>query len=427
MRNSIGFLLGALGARGGAALGGMLFSLLVARTAGAEGLGQFAVFTALLGTLSLLALHGADTAIVRTVAWADAQGKTGSAIGILWHSAMTVLLMAVGLGVIGSWILASELLGTPFPGAVALMPVALVIQSALALAAGYAKGRSRPWLAPTFEIGGVSFFAAFFLFMLSDTPFILEGIGVMGTFIAALGLSATTASVMILLDRRENPQWRADKQQKADMRSGRIDFTLIGAATFVAQAGSFLLAAPFLSESDLGLLRAAERLAIVVSFSVLVIDPIIAPRIVKLSRAGEHKRLDWTIVRSMLLSAAIASPILVLLLIWPGTILRLMGPDFISAGVHLRIMALTHFVTAILGPLSMVLNMTYRERKSMWVSLMTMGLAVTAIPALSYFYGANGFVAAYCGIILLRLSIIGILVLTTDPPIHAHTSRDRGR
>lgn len=415
MRRSIGPFLATMGARGGSALGGMLLSLLVARLAGAEGLGQFAIFTALLGTLSLLALHGTDILMIRGVALAYGRGNPGSALGLLWHGAEPVLIISLAMGAVGSVILASGLLGSPFPGAVFLMPAALVMQATLTLIAGYAKGQSRAWLAPTFEIGGVSLFAAVILFALSQTQPSMDRSGILGAFIAALLISGAIAATMLLRDRRQFPQRIASDEQKSELRSGRLDFTLIAVATFVAQAGSFLLAAPFLSEADLGLLRAAERLVIVVSFSVLVVDPVIAPRVVKLSHAGDLAGLKRTILKTMSLSGGLALPPLAVMIIWPEAALRLMGEDFVSASDYLRVMAAAHFVTAILGPLSMVLNMTWRERMSMWVSILTLALAVSAIPLLSLLYGPAGFVAAYCGIIVARLSLITALVLLTQP------------
>lgn len=415
MSRSIGTFLSVMGARGGSALGGILLSLIIARLSGADGLGQFAVFTALLGTLSLLALHGTDILMIRAVAWADGQGKAGSTLGLLWHGAVPVLFVSLAMGGVGSLILASGLLGTPFPGAVMLMPLVLVMQATLALIAGYAKGRTRAWLAPAFEIGGVSLFGALILLLISQAQPSIGRSGIMGAFIAALLISGAIAASMLLRDWRRFPQRTASDDQKTELRSGRLDFTLIAVATFVAQAGSFLLAAPFLSETDLGLLRGAERLVLVVSFSVLVVDPVIAPRIAKLSRAGDKRGLNRTILQTMALSGLLAVPALALIMIWPQALLRLMGEEFVPASGYLQIMAAAHFVTAILGPLSMVLNMTWRERMSMWVSILTLALAVTAIPLMSYVYGPTGFVAAYCGIILTRLSLIAVLVLLTKP------------
>lgn len=409
-------LVGAMGARGGSALGGLLLSMLVARFAGAEGLGQFAVFTSLLGALALLSLHGTDILLMRSVAWADGRNTVGQALGLLWHGVSPVLLASCALGLLGSQLLASGWLGNAFPGTVALLPVALPMLTALALVAAYMKGRSRAWLAPLFEIGGVSLIAAFVLIGMAWGRTSVDDMGIIRALVIALSLSGAIAVLMIARDRRLDPGQTADKQLKAELRTGRLDFTLIAVATFLAQAGSFLIAAPYLSETELGLLRAAERLVIVISFAVLVVDPVIAPRIVKLCREGDRPALNRMIVKAMALSGGIATPVFCILLIWPEAALALMGPEFTAATGYMIVMALAHFVIAILGPLSMVLNMTGRERMSMRISIATLGLAVVAIPVLSSAFGASGFVAAYTFIIIARLGLLGVLVVLTDPP-----------
>ena len=108
-----------------------------------------------------------------------------------------------------------------------------------------------------------------------------------------------------------------DDEQKAEFHKGQLDFSLIVLATFLTKAGSFLLAAPFLSEVDLGLLRAAERLALLVSFPMLAINPIIAPGIVRLSRGGDAAGLRRLVLRAVTASSGIAACLLLPLLIFP--------------------------------------------------------------------------------------------------------------
>jgi len=176
------------------------------------------------------------------------------------------------------------------------------------------------------------------------------------------------------------------------------------------QSGSFLIAAPFLSENDLGFLRAAERLALLVSFSVLAINPVITPRIVQFSRGGETVGLRRVTMRAGMASTGIGACVLLPLLIWPEQTLSLMGAEFGAAADYLRLMALTQFVAAMLGPLSPVLNMSGRERAAMWINVVALVLALGLIPLLCAEYGALGFAVAYSVVVVARLALVAAVV-----------------
>lgn len=405
-------LITPMSARGAGVLGGVLLSFVVARYAGAEGLGQFAVFLSLLGALAILARHGMDTLLIRAVSWAEVSTVPGTQVAQLLHGVIRVLLPATLLGGAGSCLLASGWLGAPFPGTIVLMPFMVPLLSVLALVSGYAKGRSRAWLAPLFEIGGISMLTVLFIIALALITPAIDGLEISGGFVTALVVLVLVAGSMIWHDSSYAVEFQElDEQQKEELSKGQMDFTLIALAYFLTQAGVFVLAAPFLSEVELGLLRAAERLAFLVSFSLLVIDPIISPRIVRLSRSGDASGLRRLMQRSMLASMVISACVLLPLLVWPERVLELMGSEFAEAAGYLRIMALIQFAVAVLGPLAVLLNMTGRERVSMWINLGTLALALCLIPLLSVTYGSYGFVIAYSAVIVTRLGLVGASAL----------------
>lgn len=187
-------------ARGVGAFGGLLLSLIVARIAGVEGLGQFTVFLSLLVAVGIVARKGSDTLLIRAVAWASSGARDGTAVALLRHGTVRVVLPALVLGGIASGLLASGVLGPAFPGTVELMPLALVLLTVLALVAGYVKGRSRAWLAPLFEIGGISMLAALLPAGLVLTGMMATEASVTIAFAAALVLLVVAAGLMILWD-----------------------------------------------------------------------------------------------------------------------------------------------------------------------------------------------------------------------------------
>ena len=398
--------------RGIASLGGFLLSLIVAQIAGAEGLGPFAVFLSVLGILSIIARRGQDRLVTRAVAWMDHKAEEGTAVALLLFAASRALFPAITLGLIGSLLLASGWLGSAFPGTIVVMPLALLAITLLALVAGYAKGVSRAWIAPLFEIGGISLLATLILACMVLTGNAVPEVSITIALLAALlFLLILVAGFMIWRDmpgRKRLPLLDAD--QREEIRTGQVDFTLIALATYLTQAGSFVLAAPLLSGTDLGLLRAAERLAFLVSFPVLAINPVISPRIVRLSRGRDADGLRRLTKNAVLTSAGLSACFLLPLLIWPERALALMGADFTDAVSYLRLMAAAHFLSALIGPLAVLMNMSGRERSSMWINLTTLAIAIPLVPGLSMMLGASGFAVAYSAVIIARNALIAAAV-----------------
>ena len=94
-----------------------------------------------------------------------------------------------------------------------------------------------------------------------------------------------------------------------------------------------------------------------------------------------------------------------------------MGPEFSEAVPYLQIMALAQFLVAVTGPLAMLLNMSGRERASMWINIFSLATAIVLIPYLSILRGAQGFAAAYCVVIFGRVFFLA--VFSQLPRIHS--------
>lgn len=399
--------------RGMGAVGGMLLSLFVARIAGAEGLGSFAVFLSLLGVGSIFARRGKDMLLVRAVAWSLTQVEhKGVAIALLWHSIVRVFFPAFILGCFISGLLASGVFGKAFPKTIPYMPIMLFMMTVLFLVAGYIKGVSRASLSPLFGIGGISAITALILAAATFLEAIVQVEFVTTAFCMALTLLICIACMVIWVDRPESWHLYAlNESHKEELHSGQIDFTFIALATFLTQAGSFLLAAPFLQETDLGLLRSAERLALLVSFPMLAINPVIMPHIVRLSRSANATALQRLMRIAIIVSGTASACVALPLLIWPEIALNFMGEEFIIATSYLRWMVCVQLLVAIFGPLAALLNMSGRERASMWINVGALILAIVAIPICSIVYGAPGFVLAYSVIIVARISSITFVVM----------------
>jgi O-antigen/teichoic acid export membrane protein len=275
------------------------------------------------------------------------------------------------------------------------------------------KGVGKTWLAPVFELGGVSLVASCLMGIVALMGFSI-GLTTSGAlFTVALAGLCALGLWWVTLDaqrrRKASAPLRASAEEIAMLRKGRTSLTIVVLSNFLIQAGSFVIVAPFLSDTALGLARAAERLALVVSFPILAIDPLIAARAAGLFHSGKLESLRRLIRKSISAGVLVAFPPLLAMLFFPELVLSLIGSDFVAASPYLRLLAVTHFVLVLLGPFSMVLAMSGGERGMMWVSSVALVGAVVAYPLLAAWSGVWGFLTGYVVISTCRSLAIGWL------------------
>ena len=395
-------------------LGGVVLAAVIGRLGGLDVLGMFTVMLSLLGALALIAQRGQANLISRAVAWASHADGVGVALRLLSLALRRVVLPSVLLGIVGSVLLWSGALGEPFPYAAYILPIALIGVSVLAVLAGYSRGRRRPYLGPLFEMGGIS---------LATTTLLLAIFAIWGSVSHEAILAAFCLGILLLLGLaglslgRDSAsaldQVIPSLEQQNELRKGQIAFTLIGASLYLCQTGSFMVASPFLVASDLGLLRMAERIALLVSFPMLAIRPVVAPSMVKLARIGDPVNLKRTARYAVLASTMLSLPILLFLYLFPDLVLGLAGEEFIKAVPFLFVMLLAQFVVAVVGPLVGLLHMTNREKASTWINVTTLGAALLLFPTLTSTYGAMGFAIAYALTNIGRLSAVAVYIHVT--------------
>lgn len=390
--------------RGLASLGSVLLSVMTARLGGPDGLAALTIFLSALGLGGLVARRGMTDLLVRNVARLEVRGATVETQSLLFaycKRTLWLLFPAMLIGLAAIWM---EYRGGHAGTVMLAFCLTLPLMVFLALFASYLTGQGKPWLSPVFDQGGASLLAAMLLV-------------IAGLFGLARPVFVFTASVIFLvflahfyLRRERRVTGAMATPRRADAKglldSGQFAFFVIGMSIYVSQVGSFLLAAPFLNDTTLGLVRGAERLALMVSFPILVLNPLIAPKVVRLAEEHDWLALRRLLFRSMLVSGAIGALPFSVLTLFPDWSLSLLGPQFPEAQTYLQVLSMANIVVALLAPATMVLNMAGGERQAMHVQTSVLLLSLFLFPLLSYGWSGIGFVAAYTLIAILRSGII---------------------
>lgn len=184
---------------------------------------------------------------------------------------------------------------------------------------------------------------------------------------AALGYVAACVAAMVLgvvLWRRSNPAARKIEAafDRRELLRSSIPLFWMSCLQLVTQTASTLLLGVWRTSAEVGIFGVANRTAALTSFVLIAVNSIAGPKFAALFREGNLAGLERTARQSATLMALFAGPMLLAMLILPGTILGLFGQAYRDGSTALGILALGQFVNVITGSVGYVLMMSGHER-----------------------------------------------------------------
>ena len=400
-RSSVASLVATLGSRGGAALGGLYFSVVLARIAGADGLGIATQILSFLLIACIVLRFGTDQTLIRIIARLAAQGHGPLGRGIFVRCLAVVGAVST-LVAIGTWFAIPFIVQGNTADIARILVVALPALALVNVASGYLKGLKWSALGALVEIGAISGLAALLAVLTGASTLLgaLEQLVVVTYLVCAAGIIAG-----FILTPKARPGAEESDESRARLRGllvGGLAFTIIGLSLLATQAGSFAIGGLALGDTEIGLLRGAERLALMVSFALTGINPFIAPRISAAWKTSGVTGVRAAYRKAVAASVAVAMPIALVLAAAGPFLLAFFGKEFIAAYPFLLVMLVGQLTHACMGSLNMVLTMTGQERAAMWISLATLAGGALALYTMSAGFGALGFASAYSLIMVCR-------------------------
>ncbi len=358
-----------------AALGSLALGLMLARAYGTRGVGVFALAQALLTGAAVIAKYGMDFTLTLYVG-RDADAP--HAVTYLRWACTKSLTIAGGLALL--LMLLRDVLEKWFatPGLAAVLTGAALALPAVTLAfllSGLMRGLNRPAAASLLENGSISLVGAAVLAVLEwlRPNAGLENAG--WALMAAAWLVLLQGGVQVLAWcwKRKATSGFADR---AAFSSSSKDFFVMSLSGFMQATVGVVVAGYLLSASDLGLLKSAQQLAVLISFILVVINAVFPPRFAALYHQGRLAELDRLARQSAVLGVVLALPLLTLFLLAPTMPLSVFGEQFEAAALPLRIIAFGEMVNVATGSVAWLLTMTGHEALMRNVALVTNALGL---------------------------------------------------
>jgi O-antigen/teichoic acid export membrane protein len=390
-------------------------SILLARSLGPEGFGQYAFVIALITTLSIPLAPALMQLMTRETAVMHQAGELGRVRALLrWgnrHVLLGSALILVGVGGIASW--NAEWQIDDRWTLVLLSLAALPLLGLNAIRAGVLAGLRRVVIGQFPDL----LIRPLVLLLIVGVLFIgglLTPLTAVAAFIAG-GAAALVVGAVILkraFPASENVLPPKDEAQNKQWVRAWLPFTLlVAASTLNAQIGILLLGW-FSTDDQVAAMQVAERGAMLVVLSLTVVNLVIGPHITQVHKTGDRVQLQNLSRNSARMALLIALPIALPLIFFGAPILAFVfGDEYAEiATLPLAILAIAHVINVTFGSVGRLLVMSGYERHSLLgqaFSLVVVGvLGVFLIPE----FGALGATVSIAIGILIWNLILGTQV-----------------
>lgn len=361
------------------------FGVVVARLLGAEGAGVYFLSLSIVTIGSVIGRVGLDNALLRFIAtratlkdWGGVKGvyALGMRYAIAASGAITVIVF-----VASTWI-ADFLFNKPeLAQPLRWMSLSILPFALLNLQADSLKGLKRIREAMLVHGVGVPLTGLIIIFPLA------QSFGVLGVGIAYLFSTLLVAALGFLIWRKAiagysiaSKSFPAKELQDSCRPLFMVSFLNLAVLPWMPL---FLLGI-WASSQDVGIFGAALRVAALVSFMLITINNVVAPKFAELHIQGDVLLLSQTAQRSALLITMLASPILLVLIIGGSWVMGIYGPEFERGAIVLAILAVGQFVNAFTGSVGFVLMMGGQEgatwRALLYSVLVSIALSLLLIP-----------------------------------------------
>jgi len=358
-----------------------IFNVVVARLLGVEETGAFFLSMTVLQVGGVLGLWGLENATLKFVAANAELGKWGKVRGVYKRAVFLAGVLSLGIG-------AGVFVGAPFLAQIVFQKPEL--KAALRAAAMGIPAVALLWIHSEALKGLKRMLASqslqsliLPLGALVTIPFAARWWGAVGavgvyavaTYAAGVGgywlwrrHTAHTNSSIAVFSARE-------------LAETAKPLGAVAATSLVIQWLPLLVLGAVGTKAEVGVFGAALRTATLTSLLLVAVNSMTAPKFAALWAKGDLLGLEKTAVKSAVLVALSAAPILSILAFFPEQVLGLFGKDFASGAVALTILAAGQFVNAATGSVGYLLMMT-GNGKWLWVSVVLAAVTCAGLATL---------------------------------------------
>jgi O-antigen/teichoic acid export membrane protein len=387
----------------------LLVSVLLAHLLGATGYGVYATVMAVVMVLSVVATLGLPILMVRMLPAYEVIGRPDRMRGLMIRGNQAVLacgLLLAAAGALAAFGFAPAHAAPAYWWAMALVPLLALgnLRSAMLRGLHHVVLAQVPecLLIPGLMLGALAIFGGIGGHGEALSPELAVG------FRWAATLASFWAGAYLLL--RHTPADVAAAAASYDSRTwGRsvAPSLLIAAMAVLATQIDVLMLAALRGSEEAGVYHAAARSAELVAFSMVVVNFAVQPMISTAYAGGDFGRLRRIVTLAARTSLALALPVaLAFSVIAEPFLSRVFGADYSRGASTLAILCWAQVLSAAMGPVDHIMNMTGHERDTAIALVVGAGANVLLSGALIPFWDIEGAaVASGASLVLWRATL----------------------
>lgn len=385
-----------------------VLTLILSRSLGASESGYVFLALSLLAVLSMVCRLGLDNVILRLV---GAEGLSDAAqsklqTGLLWSVCASLpfaLIVAVSSDYIATIIFNKPEFSNTLRWAILALPVMVVF---MLLAMGFV-GLHEIVRGTLFQNLGLSglFVALLIVLNIWNSEGLSAEIAVQCHLVASLLIGG----LAVFLWKRKPGAHFSRKVRFIDwaLWSSSSNLWVASIMSLAVTWSGILIAGAYLPAAELAYLSAAQRTAQLISFVLVVVNMVVAPRYARMwvenNIIGIQQLAKWS-TRGMIL---LVFPVAGVMIIFPERIMSVFGEGFEQGALLLLIMALGQLINVITGSVGYLLQMSGHERDFRRVTLFAGPLTIVCAVLFTWQWGVVG--AATATALGLSVQNIGAL------------------
>lgn len=369
----------AIGLKGLGIISSYLFTLTVTNYYGADAWGQFSLAFVVLNVLSIIAVFGLNTAMLRNTSnHAEKNGLL--AIKQLYLQA-TGFVVALCIPLQALLFLCSEFIAQlifddlSLSRPIRIASFALIPFSLLTLNNQIIRGRGKNVLFMLFS------HVLRFLIPLAVILVVarmMEGEFVMHAFVAGIYLLWLWATLVNVskLNRGELPVSTSEIPGFKETLVIAFPLLLANSSVFLKSWVDTFMIGVYMNSSDVGVYNVALKVSLFINLPLTAINAILAKNISSLHHKGNHEGLRKYVKRSTAMMIGLAWPIGIFVIVFRGTMLNMFGNGFDGGTEVLLILAFSALINVSAGSVGLILQMTGGEKNYRNILVITLLLSV---------------------------------------------------
>jgi O-antigen/teichoic acid export membrane protein len=194
----------------------------------------------------------------------------------------------------------------------------------------------------------------------------------MGAVTAYVVAAACTTTIAAALWRRAAPAIPG-VFPVADLLSSGMPLYVHNILQMIVKHSSLIMLGIYATSEDVGVFGISYRTAFLITYALIAVNSITAPKFSALHRRGDRDSLERTAQGSTFLICLVAGPVLALFVLFPDQVMRIYSSEFAQGGTVLAILAVGQFVNVATGSVQGLLMMCGHEAWMMRTTAISAG------------------------------------------------------